>query len=106
MRPNADLIALGEAHCGDPRGTPAGNAEFTQEQCDVLRQYALLREHFEVQPVLVPTRPSCPGEIPDDYRAQCELVPMPCPVLGQRLVAPGLWKPIVLLPDGKLFVQL
>lgn len=101
MKENPALVAVGSAHAGDPRGTPAGNAEFTQEQFDVLRSMRFTRESFEVRSIMIATRPPYPGAIPDQYRAQAEMVEMPCPVLGYKLVDIGVWTPILLLPDGR-----
>lgn len=101
MRENPELIAAAEAHAGDRRGTPAGNSELTQEQYDVLREMGLTRGQYQIRDVLVPSTPPCPGDIPLEHRGQSEMVIMPCPIMGEKLVAVDVMAPILLLPTGQ-----
>jgi len=95
-------MALGAALAGSPLGTPAGNSQLTQEQIAYLRAGRMRYEDIEFIDVLVAATPPCPGEIPEDFRAQAELVEMPCPIVGKRLVD-GAWIPAaILLPCGHL----
>jgi hypothetical protein len=100
MRENAVLLAVAEAAADPRRGTPAGNSEFTQEQYDALRQMGLKRGDYRVRDILVPSRPPCPGDIPAEHQAQSEMMIMPCPVLGEKMIAVDVMAPILLLPSG------
>jgi hypothetical protein len=105
MRENPALIALAEQFADDQRGTPAGNAGLTQEQLVVMRERGLLIEHVSFVGVMVPARPPCPGDIPDEHRAQAEMVEMPCPVMGCMLMGPGDRRMTLLLPTGTFGVS-
>jgi hypothetical protein len=101
MRENPALVAIGAAYAGDRRGTPAGNSGISQEQHAYLRAHRLSFQDIETLDMLVPAAPPCPGEIPEAYRAQAELVEVTCPVVATRLVGSD-WLPIVLMPTGEL----
>ncbi len=104
MKEDAAVMALAAAYADDPLGTPAGNAGLTQEQLAVMRERGLRLQDVELLPVLIPIRPACPGAIPTEHRAQAEMVQMPCPVMGWQLIAPGIERPTMLLPNGQFAV--
>lgn len=94
------LIALAAAYAGDPRGTPAGNALLSQEQLAYIRAHKLSCHNIKVIDVLISTAPPCMAAVPDEHRAQAQLIEMPCPVIATKLVG-SEWEPIVVLPNGE-----